>query len=144
MNACSFRGSTARGFTLVELLVVVTIVAILSAIAVPSYRAYVIRVNRTDAKVALTNTAQFLERCFTRFNVYNRGGADCAHGMPYTTQSGTYTINGELNANSYTLTATPAGGQADDTACANFTLNQAGRQEVSGAKSATPTECWGK
>src|SRR5262249_29419776 len=58
------------GVTLMELLTVVVIVGILSAIAIPSYRGYVIRANRADAKTGLLATAGSLERCFTRDNTY--------------------------------------------------------------------------
>jgi type IV pilus assembly protein PilE len=126
--------------TLVELLVVVTIVGILAAIAVPSYRAYVIRVKRADAKVALTSAAQRMERCYTRSNTY----VGCDTGYPLDTPGATYTIafNPAPTATQFTVTATPINGQADDTDCAAFALNETGKQTVTGTKSAKPTECW--
>ena len=60
-----------RGVTLMELMVVVVIVGILAAIAYPSYRAQVRRSNRTEARVALEQTAGALEKCYTRYMVYN-------------------------------------------------------------------------
>jgi type IV pilus assembly protein PilE len=136
-----------RGMTLVELLVVMVIVAILGAIAIPSYRNYVIRVNRTEAKAALTSAASFMERCFTRQNSYtgcpttpvaSGGGAP----FPQTLPSGKYVVSVAVPAgNRFIASAAPQGAQADDTQCATLTLDQSGLQGVTGGTKPA-TECW--
>ena len=60
-----------RGVTLMELMAVVAIIGILTAIAYPSYRAQVRRSNRTEARVALEQTAGALEKCYTRYMAYD-------------------------------------------------------------------------
>jgi type IV pilus assembly protein PilE len=62
--------TSARGFTLIELMIVVAVVAILAAVAFPAYTQYVEQTRRADAQSALLNAAQNLERCFTRNNSY--------------------------------------------------------------------------
>ncbi len=132
-----------RGVTLIELVVVMVIIAILAAIAFPSYRQYVVRTNRTDAKTALTQTAQNLERCFTRTNTY----AGCV-ALPFTTPGGgNYQISNAAapTASTFSLQAVPQGTQAaDDPRCATFTLNQANVRGVSGSLALTPNDCWGR
>jgi type IV pilus assembly protein PilE len=137
------RRKVQQGVTLIELLVVILIIGILAGIAIPSYRQYTIRVRRADAKIALTSSAQFLERCFTRANAYNNPGnivPGCTLAVPYLTPDGTYNITGNINAATFTLTATPQGPQASDADCANFMLDQTGTQTVSGTK--TAIQCW--
>jgi type IV pilus assembly protein PilE len=138
------------GVTLIELMIVVAIVGLLLAIAIPSYRRYVVRANRTDAKVALTQTAALLERCYTNSTPYAYDSAICTTAgtgvvFPFTVQSGTYTIS-HVNARAaqtYTLRATPVGAQATyDTECGYFQLTQTGAQTVGGSLSATPSRCW--
>ncbi len=136
--------TTQRGVTLMELLVVVAIVGILASIAIPTYRQYAIRTNRSSAKIALSQTAQSLERCYNNSTPYAYNSAVCAAAMPlpFTTQDGFYTISGVINAQDYTLTATPQNGQAQDGLCANFILNSANQRTVTGSLAATPNECW--
>jgi type IV pilus assembly protein PilE len=139
---------TQRGVTLMELMVVIVIVGILTAIAYPSYRAQVRRANRTEARVALTETAGALEKCYTRYMAYN-DAANCpsanqfaAAGAGFNTPKGLYRVTGVTAATTYTLTATPQGGQATDSECMTFTVTETGTRAVTGTSSANPTRCW--
>src|SRR5262249_1906270 len=78
------------GMTLVELVTPMLVLGILTAIAIPSYTSYMRKTRRADAKVALTNSAQQFERCYTRFNAYNPATACVV--LPYNTPNNTYTI----------------------------------------------------
>jgi type IV pilus assembly protein PilE len=135
-----------HGVTLIELIVVMIVIAILAAIAIPSYRRYIIRANRTSAKTALLQTAQALERCYTNSTPYGYDSATCAAAviLPFTTPDGTYTVDfGEdPTASTYQLTATPQGTQTEDTTCGTFGLDQTGLQTITGAS--TIAECWRK
>ena len=134
-----------RGVTLIELLTVIVVLGLLTAIAVPSYSSYMRKTKRADAKVALTSTAQQLERCYTRYYSYllssGGGGGQCPVVLPYTLASGTYTIDADtagVTANAFAIKATPIGNQAADTHCGTFQLNQNNLQTVSTGA----TDCW--
>ncbi|RFF31112.1 type IV pilin protein [Wenzhouxiangella sediminis] len=130
------------GFTLIELLVAMAILAIVMAIAIPSYTTYVTRSNRTEGKAILMNTAQALERCFTRYNAYDSD--ECNVSFPVDSENDHYQMaagNQTIDAATYTLTAVPQGSQAtNDTECANFTLTHNGTRGVSG--SGDVEDCW--
>jgi type IV pilus assembly protein PilE len=134
---------TNAGVSLMELLVVIAVIGILAAIAIPTYRNYVMRANRSDAKAALLSAAGQLERCYTRFNTYAYSATGCtvAFGMNSTNNQYTITTSAR-DATGFTLLATAIGGQANDTACGNFTLTNTNTRGVSGSK--TVQECWGR
>lgn len=133
------------GVTLMELMIVMVVIGILSAIAYPSYRDQVRRSNRTEGKVALEQNAQALEKCFTRYMRYDDvdncpAAAQFEDNATVTTPGGHYRVAGEINATTFTLTAVPQGGQASDTRCMNLTLTSAGARGISG--SANAKSCW--
>lgn len=132
----------SAGMTLIELMIVVAIVALLAAIAVPSYRQYVLRANRTEATTALLQLAAAQEKFYLQNNTY-AGNAliddapPAGLGLSATTAGGRYTVAiTAANAAAFSATATAAGAQAADTTCATFTITQAG------ARTATSANCW--
>lgn len=133
------------GFTLIELMIVVVIVAILAAIAYASYMDSVHKSGRADAKVALNDVAQRLQRCFTTNNAYNNAGCSVVGelgGPGVASKDGFYTVTaGVLTATTYTLTATPVAGrrQATDAKCETFTITHTGARSATGSDAG---RCW--
>jgi len=134
-----------RGVTLMELLTVVTVIGILASISVPTYRQYVMRAQRTEAKAALMARAGALERCFTRFNAYD--DADClvAASFPEALAEGHYTITAPtLTAGTFTLNAVPMGGQENDADCQTLTLDGRNQRGVAGGATRDALYCWSR
>lgn len=133
----------AAGFTLIELMVVVAIVAILVAIAYPAYNDSVRKSRRGQAKADLVELAQRAERWHTVNNTYvgfwtTIDSADRV--SPRTGGTAAYNLTETEAANTFTLTATPQGGQTADTRCGTLTLNQAGLKTESGTGALA--DCW--
>ena len=132
-----------KGFTLIELMMVIAVLAVLVAIAVPSYNGVMLKSRRAEAKTGLLQASQGLERCYTRFSAYNDAGCDVAtvlEGDGIATEEGWYLVTGAVNANDFSLTATPQGSQTEDSGCANFTYDQIGQRGVSGTYAVE--DCW--
>lgn len=131
-----------KGFTLIEVMIVVAIVAIIVAIALPSYTNQVVKTNRAEAKTVLMQTAQALERCFTRYSAYD--SAQCGVTFPINSETDQYQLAEDdqtIAAASFTLVAAPLGAQGTrDGECANFTLQHNGIRGVTG--SGTVEDCW--
>ena len=124
------------GFTLIELMITVAILAIIAGIAYPAYQQYVVETRRATAQGDLLELAAFMERYYGQNFTYV--GATLPFAKSPKQGSGAtyynYTVS-NLTTTSYTLTATAVGTQASDTACKVMTLNQAGTR--------TPKDnCW--
>lgn len=130
MKTPSLKRSIQRGFTLIEVMVVVAIVGILAAIAYPSYQEYVRRTARADAQADLMELAQMAERFFTLNNQYaaDRAGAAFPLAFNQSPRSGGARYNIDIafpTADTYTLRAVPTAAQAADV-CGTLSLDQRG------------------
>jgi type IV pilus assembly protein PilE len=142
-----FQMQQQRGFNLMELMVAVTIIGIIVAVALPSYSNYMLNTRRTAVTACMVEMAQFMERVYTTSMDYGtNAGADtvlpnssCRNDLaPF------YTL--DLPAptqQAFILTATPIGAQEKDTSCGILTLNQAGTRTAAGSGAAAKVrECW--
>ena len=139
---------THRGFTLIEVMIVVAIVGILSAIALPSYNEYIRRGHRAEARAALLQGAQWMERAATANGTYPLTAA--FPNTLKTIQSNQYAITvasppaGAASGTAFTLTAAPQSGQTSDK-CGSYTLTHAGVRGASPLTGgATVATCWNK
>ncbi len=139
-----------RGVTLMELMIVVVIVGMLAAIAYPAYQSQIEKTRRADGKAALMDTAQRLERCFTRANSYLDVGGSCPlagqlAGGGIDSPEAFYRVSiadGALSQTAFTLQAVPQNAQAGDTRCATLMLDSRGRRGSQGNIETDENDCW--
>ena len=140
---------SARGFTLIELIITMVVIAVLTAIAIPNYTAYIQRSNRSEARSALLEGATWMERWRTQTGVYGNTQAAptvSPAGFPFTqvpaTGTAKYTIAApaitDLFGTRYTITATPVGVMATDP-CGAFSINETGQRLP-----VAPAYCWSR
>jgi type IV pilus assembly protein PilE len=146
----SSRSTRDRGFTLIELMIALAVVAILAAIAYPSYTEHVIKTKRTEGRALLNRIAAEQERFFTARNQYAASitaARPAGLGLNAVSEKGCYqaavaVTNGGMG---YTLTAVPqnsaaCGDQTQDAKCATLGINSLGVKTATGTLGAAG--CW--
>ena len=133
-----------KGFTLIELMIAVAIVAVLATIMMPIFTEQVRKARRADAKADLMDLAQRQERLYSETGSYGTI-LQLTGAATYETEGGMYNITvvlpGGANPQTYDFTANAQNGQSGDTYCGNFTLDEAGVRGISGPVAHT-TQCW--
>ena len=127
-----------QGFSLIELLMVMALVAILSSFALPNYPSSQQRAQRSLAKLALMKTAHWLERGASASGNYPKLLPDAV----WQTSELRYRLQLQSQANTYVLKAVPLGAQAQDV-CGCLTLSHLGERGVQNA-SMSAAQCWGR
>lgn len=134
------HASRTRGFTLIELMIVVAIIGILASIALPAYADYIRRSKISEATSVLSDLRVRMEQFYQDNRSYVSGGTTCGVAMP--TQE-FFTMSCAGTATTYTLTAT--GRSGTDVAGFTYTLNQQNARVTTAAPSGwgtTPKTCW--
>ncbi len=137
------KKSSTLGFTLIEILVVVAVIAILASIAYPSYQESIMKSRRGAATGCMQEAAQQMERRYTTSLTY-----DSTTTFPVlacqTALNGIYTlgfVGGEPTAATFRINAIPQAGQNND-GCGTLGLNQLGVKTISGSSPYTVATCW--
>lgn len=140
-----------KGFSLLELLIVVAIIGVIAAFAYPSYTNYVTKSKRTVGQSMLTQVANRQQQFFMDNKTFTADLTDLGYaadplpvdsdGQPSGSGEIVYNIDvSAASATAFTLTATPQGGHATrDTDCATLSLTHTGVKSASGT---APTNCW--
>ncbi len=143
------------GFTLIELMITVVIASVLIAVAIPSYRTYVQRTNRADAKTALLSLSAAQERFYLQNGTYATQaqlGLAPPAGLGFTSgtsERGYYLLTiANADAARFTIVASadPAERQNDDHECQSFRVDESGRREAADGggsyTQASTDRCW--
>lgn len=137
----------SRGFTLLELLIVLVLVGVVAALALPGFRQQMARVHRTEAMTALLQLQSAEEKFYLRHSAYTANIPDAPPsglGMPTVTSSNKYVLSVAVADDGQTFIATasptPTGGQEADLECLAFSIDARGRRAVSGTRDAR--HCW--
>jgi len=133
------RKYTQAGFTLIELMITVAIIAIVAAIAIPAYQNYTREARRAEGRNLLLDAANREERFFADNNAYTSDVTKLGYANPALSATGSYGLTIASTATGYTLTATPVAGtsQASDP-CAALKIDATGQKTATG----TGTDCW--
>jgi type IV pilus assembly protein PilE len=137
------KHTKSRGFSLIELLIVIVVLGTLTTLAVSSYENYVRKAKRSKAKADLLELTQLIERNYTESNRFDQDAAGNAYTLAFSKSPRTGKTSYNLSfaaaptTTTYTIQAVPTG---SDPLCGTLTLNQAGVRTESGT--GTVADCW--
>lgn len=135
------RKTQQTGFTLIELMITVGIITILAAVAWPAYERQMTKNRRSDGIAALLKASKELQQCYSDVGGYiDKNGTNCTHLSESAKKY--YNITSVLTTDTFTLTATPKGAQADDTECTTLTLDHLGQKGFTTSGNGTLNRCW--
>ena len=142
-------GQRDSGFTLIELIIVVAIVGVLAAVAMPSYSNYIKRSQRADVRAQLLQAAQYLNKFYAANDSYSVARNGNAVALPARLQispadgSPLYrldTVNSTFAATTFELIFQPVNNMSNDP-CGSFTLDNTGAKGITGT-GMTRDDCW--
>jgi type IV pilus assembly protein PilE len=150
------RVRASAGFTLVELMIVVAIIAVIVAVGLPSYQEHMRKAKRAEGKTALLKALQLEERAYTSNATYQTDLAPLfglVAGQPVRSgedpSTGNYDLTAAVDpdtndlAKGVQITATPRAGVFSDPDCGNLTITSTGKRGFSGTGAkATKDYCW--
>ena len=129
--------SRIKGFTLIELMIVVAVIGILAAVAYPSYVDHLTRSNRSEGQRELTRLANLQEQLMVDSRAYTADMTELGLAAdPFLTENGFYSIDAVVTGSTFVLTATAQNAQyTNDTACRTLTISDTGAKTPSSG-------CW--
>jgi type IV pilus assembly protein PilE len=135
---------TTLGVTLLELLMVITIIAILSAIGYPNYLKFKYETRRVDAQAMVLHIHSTLQNYLVSNNstAIQSGDLSFLFSLPIASKNGYYSVNVALSSPNYTITATATGDQLNDLNCRNIIMNNNGNKSSLNSSGSASTGCW--
>ncbi len=136
--------NNSRGFTLLELMVVVAVIAILASIAYPSYQNFVMQSRRSDAIEGLLSAQLRQEEHRVKTGSYVGHGQEAAIGLTDTTYYSFSVVSAASSsgAPTYVITASTSGSQLHDTNCRTLTIDNTDTKGSTSSSGAATSDCW--